>query len=785
MELIRLEDIHKTYYVGEVEVPVLHGISLAIHQGEMVALMGASGSGKTTLMNILGCLAHATSGKYWLDGQEMSGLSPNQRALVRSEKIGFVFQNFNLLARTTAVQNVVMPLDYALHRPSASDARRLAETLLNRVGLAERAHHEPSQMSGGQQQRVAIARALVNRPALLLADEPTGNLDSHTTDETLRMFQGLNAEGITVVLVTHDPHVAAFAHRVVRIADGMIENDQTNSAERCMRGGGREPHFDAGSVGAMGGLRALEEADDSKQAATSVRRDGTAGAPLLEGRGLDSGAASVETSPATAAPSSDRLSEFYGGPAAARRPLVRFKLPATWRTALGALRRNKMRSGLSALGVVIAVSAVIAMTEIGQGSKAMLQKSISSMGANTLMVFAGSSATGGVSMGTGTAMTLTPEDAQEIARQCSAVADVAPMVRARAQVVYGNQNWVPEQIVGTTPSYLNVRDWRNMTEGQMFDERDVRNANKVCAIGTTVQKNLFRNESPLGKEIRVNNVSFRIVGVLGRKGAAMMGRDQDNVVLAPWTTIKYRVSGATMTDTNQSATAASGAASTATSNKVNTLSNLYPNATALYPARSTNQTANYPQPVRFTNVDQIMAQAVSEAKVEEAMKQITELLRERHRIRPGTEDDFTVLNMAEIRDVLSSTTRSMSTLLLVVALISLVVGGVGIMNIMLVSVTERTREIGLRMAVGARSHHILRQFLVEAVVLCLVGGGVGILLGRGASILVRWKMHWPTEASLATILAAVAVSAAVGVAFGFYPAWKASRLDPIEALRYE
>ncbi len=242
MELIRLEDIHKTYYLGEVEVPVLRGVSLSIRRGEMVALMGASGSGKTTLMNILGCLDHPTSGKYWLDGQEMSGLSPNQRALVRTEKLGFVFQNFNLLARTTALQNVVMPLDYSPHRRSSGEARRLARTLLSRVGLADRANHEPSQMSGGQQQRVAIGRALVNRPALVLADEPTGNLDSHTSVEILRMFQQLNAEGITVVLVTHDPNVAAYAHRTIRIVDGTIEGDEMNPSNPREIGVAPEPH---------------------------------------------------------------------------------------------------------------------------------------------------------------------------------------------------------------------------------------------------------------------------------------------------------------------------------------------------------------------------------------------------------------------------------------------------------------------------------------------------------------------------------------------------------------
>jgi ABC-type antimicrobial peptide transport system permease subunit len=318
--------------------------------------------------------------------------------------------------------------------------------------------------------------------------------------------------------------------------------------------------------------------------------------------------------------------------------------------------------------------------------------------------------------------------------------------------------------------------------GEMFTDRDVRNGNKVCVIGNTVKRNLFGDVLPIGKEIRINNVSFRVIGVLGRKGANMMGMDQDNIVLAPWSTVKYRVSGSSLASANQSAS--SGSASSSTSTSVNTLSNLYPTATSRYLSRTTVQAANYPQPVRFVNVDQIVAKVASETKVKQAISQITELLRERHRIR-ASNDDFTIRDMAEMSQMLSSTTQSMSSLLLVVALISLAVGGVGIMNIMLVSVTERTREIGLRMAVGARSHHILRQFLIEAVVLCLVGGTIGILLGRGTSILVRWKMHWPTEASLTTIVAAVAVSVGVGIAFGFYPAWKASRLDPIEALRYE
>jgi ABC-type antimicrobial peptide transport system permease subunit len=316
-----------------------------------------------------------------------------------------------------------------------------------------------------------------------------------------------------------------------------------------------------------------------------------------------------------------------------------------------------------------------------------------------------------------------------------------------------------------------------MSEGEMFSDRDVRSGSNVCVIGETVKRELFLGESPIGKEVRVQNVPLLVVGVLSRKGANMMGMDQDDVILAPLPTIKYRVNG--------SSSSVSQTTTTSTTNAFNSLDNLYPGSEPLYTSPSAIQAANTPQSVRFANIDRIMVKAASAAEIPQAMDQITALLRERHRLTKSEEDDFNIRDMTEITRTLASTSRLMGALLLVVALISLVVGGVGIMNIMLVSVTERTREIGLRMAVGARSHHILRQFLVEAIVLCLFGGAMGILLGRGASMLVRLIMRWPTEASIPAILAAVAVSAVVGVFFGFYPAWKASRLDPIEALRYE
>jgi ABC-type antimicrobial peptide transport system permease subunit len=454
------------------------------------------------------------------------------------------------------------------------------------------------------------------------------------------------------------------------------------------------------------------------------------------------------------------------------------KVYRTFRTALKGLLRNPMRAMLTTLGIVIGVAAVIAMMEIGAGSSAAIRKSIAGMGANVLDVRSGAASSGGITFGAGTTTTLTPEDGEAILRECPAVRNVAPLVHTRTQVVYGSRNWVPTFIYGTTPAYLDVQNW-TIGKGAAFTARDVANANKVCVLGQTLVRELFQGQDPIGKEIRIKNVSFQVVGVLGRKGANMMGMDQDDIILAPWSTIKYRVTGSTLEDTNQSAASSSDSS-------VNTLSNLYPGKQpALYPERSATQAADNPMPVRFANIDHLQVAARSTDAIPAAIEEMTRVLRERHRIHGEEPDDFSIRDMTQMMSTLSSTTMMMTNLLLSVAMISLVVGGVGIMNIMLVSVTERTREIGLRMAVGARAGDILRQFIVEAVVLCLVGGALGIVLGHGGSLLVRMLLRWPVETSPAAIAAAVLVSAAVGMIFGFYPAWKASRLDPIEALRYE
>jgi len=793
MSLIRLEDITKTYHLGEIDVPVLRGVSIEIKQGELVALMGASGSGKTTLMNLLGCLDHPTSGRHWFEDEEISQYNADQRANLRNRKIGFVFQSFNLLPRTNALEQVIMPLTYAVHKVHDWEEIERGSDLLASVGLADRMHHEPSQMSGGQQQRVAIARALVNRPQLLLADEPTGNLDSRTSEEILRMFQELNAAGLTIIIVTHDANVAAHATRIIHMRDGKIEGDNAGTG-RPGPGAGHSQIQNSNGGQSNGGQRAGARVPVAEPALVA------AGVGASETGASETGA-TVATHQIDAvhaldphAPIAPVPAQPIEGTTAKTETEHRSRksklwtvhiLPRTLSVAFKALQRNKTRSFLTTLGILIGVAAVIAMMEIGQGSKNALQQTIASMGANILAIYPGASSSGGVSFGTGSIMTLTPDDTTEILHQCPAIIDVAPIVRARSQVVYGNKNWVPFSIYGTTPSYLEVRDWREMDEGNMFLDQDVRAASKVCVVGQTIVRELFNGEPALGKEIRIQNVGFKIVGVLSRKGANMMGMDQDDIVLAPWTTIKYRVSNSTLSNVNQSAAAAASTDPTASANTVNTLNNLYPQATALYPTASAAQTADTPQPVRFANIDQIMAKAGSTEEIPAAIAEMTALLKERHRIKADQPEDFVIRDMTEMTNTLSSTSALMGSLLLCVALISLIVGGVGIMNIMLVSVTERTREIGLRMAVGARAANILRQFLIEAVVLCLIGGAIGILIGRTCSIMVQRILHWPTETSVPAVVAAVLVSASVGIVFGYYPAWKASRLDPIEALRYE
>jgi macrolide transport system ATP-binding/permease protein len=768
-ELIRVVNLRKTYHLGAIDVPALNGVSFTVRSGEMVALMGTSGSGKTTLMNILGCLDRPTSGQYWLDGQLMSELSPNERALVRASKIGFVFQSFNLLARTTAVNNVRMPMQYAPQRISTAELNERATQLLSHFGLDDRLHHVPSQLSGGQQQRVAIARSLVNLPALVLADEPTGNLDSHTSVEILQTFQQLNAAGLTIILVTHDPKVASFAHRTIHMTDGKIESDDgapgSIPVPRIFQPDSRFGGFvfANGQNDTNGQTAPSEFGIQSTQYSAKLLTHGVPGTLVLTAKG----SRRVESS---------MVARQTKLPVTGR--MLSALLPTTLRTAATALHRNKMRSGLTTLGIVIGIAAVIAMVEIGQGSSGAIQQTIATLGASVVQIDPSAISIGGVSTGARGRVTLTPGDCEAILRECPSVRWAAPSVDFRSQVVYGSRNWSPRNILGTTPAFLQIRDWP-LDEGVPFTDSDVLRAAAVCLIGQTPARELFQGQSPVGKSVRVMNVSLRVVGVLSRKGASMGGADQDDFFVAPLTTVKFRLSS--LRNTTSQAAAASSSLS-----QVNTLSHLYPtDKLQLYPQRSAAQMADTPQVTRFYDLDDIWVSAVSSEAIPSVISEASELLRRRHRTQEGEPDDFRIRDLTEISQTLASTSQLMTSLLICVAVISLIVGGVGIMNIMLVSVTERTREIGLRMAVGARAFDILCQFLVESVLVCLFGGVAGIVVGRGAAQIVSTVLHWPTMSSVPAVVAAFAVAVTVGIVFGYYPAWKASRLDPIEALRYE
>ncbi|MEK7448289.1 MAG: ABC transporter permease [Planctomycetota bacterium] len=402
----------------------------------------------------------------------------------------------------------------------------------------------------------------------------------------------------------------------------------------------------------------------------------------------------------------------------------------TFQIALRSLSRNKIRSGLTVLGIIIGIAAVIAVMAVGQGATVMIQSQISSLGENLLMVYPGSASTGGLHFGAGTNATLTASDGDAILKESHYVRALTPITRTGGQLVYKEKNWF-SGIQGVAPDYPKIRNWK-LEKGSFFADSDVKSANRICVIGATVAENLFEDENPVGKIIRIKNMPFRVIGVLEQKGSAAWGQDQDDVVVVPWTTVRRVLQNSAFNDVNQ----------------------------------------------LLLNID-------STSQLESAKKEITEILRQRHHLAPVADNDFTINDMTELSKTVTETARLMTLLLAVIASISLLVGGIGIMNIMLVSVTERTREIGLRMAVGARGQDILLQFVVEAIVLSGIGGILGILIGSGTAELVARVYGWPVLVSAQSILLAFIFSTAVGVFFGFYPAWRASRLNPIEALRYE
>lgn len=443
------------------------------------------------------------------------------------------------------------------------------------------------------------------------------------------------------------------------------------------------------------------------------------------------------------------------------------------KSAFVSICRNPTRTFLTTLGIVIGIASVIALMEIGAGARETMAKQFSEMGADTIRIFPGTITRGGVSSGAASRVNLTVSDLNAILKNSPHVAAGTPFLSVRGQIIYGGKNWSPYFINGVNETYFDIAGWK-VEEGEPFSRMHVRRGSKVCVVGETIVRELYGGESPVGRELRIQNVVFKVIGVLKSKGANMMGMDQDDCVIVPWTAVKMRLRGAGSTSIS-SASSSSSSSSSSTS-----AADTYVGSVSLYaPALS-----NMP-PVRFSNIDSIMVKATSADDVYTAIREVGQSLRASHKLNDEQDDDFRVRAMAEFADMMKSQTATITNLLLCVAFISLIVGGVGIMNIMLVSVSERTREIGLRMAVGARGSDILKQFLIESIVICLVGGVIGIVAGHAFSLIMAKALGWPSAVSYSAIVLAFGVSAGVGVIFGYYPAWKAARLDPIEALRYE
>ena len=645
MSLIECNNINRYFGSGENRVHVLKNISLSIEKGDFVAIIGQSGSGKSTLMNILGCLDTASSGSYRVEGTETSAMSADELAGLRRKRFGFIFQRYNLLSAINARDNVALPAVYAGIEHDERVAR--ANQLLDDFGLAGKEDNKPNELSGGQQQRVSIARALMNGGEIILADEPTGALDTESGANVMQIIHDLHAQGHTVILVTHDPGIAANANRVIEIRDGEIIADSSKSTE----------------IGPSK-VKSIQE-----QVSWSFYKD---------------------------------------------------QFMESFRMSVQAILAHKMRSLLTMLGIIIGIASVVSVVALGRGSQEKILADINSMGTNTISIYPGK---GFGDRRSGRIKTLTVDDANVIGRQ-SYVESATPLTSSNGTLTYRNTD-LSAQLYGAGAQYFDVRGIK-LKAGRFYDRADVAESAQVVVIDDNTQKQLFpAGTDPLGKTILFNKRPLNVIGITETDTSGFGSSDQLQM-WAPYTTVMQQITG-----------------------------------------------ERYISSITVKVKDNVSSQV--------AEKSLKDLLISRH----GTEDFF-MRNTDSIKQTVESATSTMTLLISCIALISLVVGGIGVMNIMLVSVTERTKEIGVRMAIGARQSNILQQFLIEAVLICLIGGLVGVLLSYLISVVFNMLVtSFAMSFSVASIIAAVACSTIIGVVFGFMPAKRASQLNPIDALAHD
>jgi macrolide transport system ATP-binding/permease protein len=639
--LLELNAIGRTYTSGGVPLTVLTDVSLTIQSGEFVAIMGASGSGKSTLMNIIGCLDKPSSGAYRIRGVDVASLNGDALAALRRDTFGFIFQRYNLMSDLSAVENAEVPAVYRGMEKPQRDAR--ASDLLRELGLGDRLQHHPNQLSGGQQQRVSIARALMNGGPVILADEPTGALDSQGGREVMAILVKLHGQGHTIIVVTHDSDIAAYAHRIVRITDGRITSDERQNGEA--------------------------------------------------GNQAQTGESAMEAKPGVAV------------------------LGEALKMALRSLLHNRLRTALTMLGIIIGVASVVALMAIGNGAKQDVLERIQAMGTDLLTIERGPPA---VRAAAGIVTSFLPEDLPFIA-SVPGVAMTVPETNLSSLIRFGDQD-LTVTVVGTGEDFPGVHDWPPQS-GVFFSAEHVTRYAQVVTIGQTVANNLFPNgANPLGQYVLIGNAPFLVIGVLSSKGSTARGDDMDNSAWLPYTTAGARIFGQ-----------------------------------------------------RF--FQHIIVRVKPGADMSVVQATLHTLLMKRHRT-----EDFNIRNMADTIATANETQNTLTYLLAAIAVISLVVGGIGVMNIMLVSVTERTREIGIRMAIGARGFDVLFQFLTEAVMVCFIGGLAGVVVGIGGGLSTSAIAGWRVIFTLGPIVIAFACAFLTGIVFGYLPARKAAQLDPIEAL---